>query len=260
MDEAEYTCLRIRFFRTLNSFLDFLRCVCTFFSGGEDCICCGEKSGVLCICKDCIKKLNFSVLENRCEICGKELVSEIRLCSSCRNEQFFKHVDRIYPLWSYRLWRKNLLFSWKTQEKRVLSSLFASFVYKALKEICPEAIFPIIPVPPRPGKIKRKGWDQIDELCFYLKNLYGVRIFPLLRRLSSFQQKKLSKKERLKNSVNSFLLKSGTQINKILKNIPETVILIDDVITTGSTVESCAHELKRLGIKKVLVVSLFIVD
>jgi predicted amidophosphoribosyltransferase len=42
--------------------------------------------------------------------------------------------------------------------------------------------------------------------------------------------------------------------------LPEAVVLADDVLTTGSTIEACARELKRLGIKQVFSITLFIVD
>lgn len=233
-----------------------------FFFGAEDCLSCGCQAGIIPLCSDCEKK--FYIQEDRCErccICGKELLSEIDICSSCQRERILFSVDKSFPLHSYRFWKKSLLFEWKTEEKRALSPFFARLVYEKLRLISPkDFLLPVVPIPPRPKKIKKKGWDQVDELCFYLKNLYGVKIYKVLRRLSAYQQKKLNRKERVEQSKKSFLLKSHKAVKKILKSPPKTVVLIDDVMTTGSTVEACAQELKKWGVKTVFVITVFIVE
>ena len=68
---------------------------------------------------------------------------------------------------------------------------------------------------------------------------------------ASQQQKKLSRAERLEHIKNSYVLKvySGT--------LPESICLIDDVCTTGSTLESCASVLKAAGIRRVNAITLF---
>lgn len=135
-------------------------------------------------------------------------------------------------------------------------------LYEKIKDLsCDESnLLKVVPVPPRPGKIKCKGWDQIEELCFYLRNLYGIKILPLLRRTTSLQQKKLDKKHRLEQTKRAFVLCPKNKLRRFLRNLPEKVVLIDDVMTTGSTIEACAAELKRAGIKKVYAVTLFIAD
>nr|WP_318692444.1 hypothetical protein [uncultured Treponema sp.] len=144
-------------------------------------------------------------------------------------------------------------------EKRGLSTFVALLCHKAIDANFNIEQKVIIPVPPRSGKIREKGWDQIDETCSVLENLYGYRVLRLLRRKDSVQQKKLDRNQRLDESEERYVL-SGKGIGIKRENLPKRVILIDDVMTTGITVESCAKVLKSIGIEKVDVLTLFIVD
>lgn len=112
----------------------------------------------------------------------------------------------------------------------------------------------IVPVPPRKGKIRKNGWDQIEELCSFLEKRYGLKVFRLLERNTSGQQKKLSRQQRLESIKTAYSLKPG------IFKLPQSVCLIDDVCTTGSTLESCAEILKKAGVQKVNAVTLFTVD
>lgn len=251
-----------KFFRFRVSVLLSAKTLYSLLSGGEKCVCCGKKVFVFPLCAKCKSFLSKSskIAVPRCEICGKPLVSEIELCSSCRVNPVLKSPDGVFPVFSYRLWKKTLLFSWKMQEKRSLSSFFASLVHKKLLEIeekCGEKL-PVVPVPPRPGKIREKGWDQIEDLCFYLSKGWNVKILRLLKRNSKKQQKKLDRVQRLENIGSAYSVSSQAEKGKI--KIPEKAVLLDDVLTTGSTVENCAYLLKKLGIKEVYVITLFVVD
>ena len=139
---------------------------------------------------------------------------------------------------------------------------FASIFQKKLREI--EAAegteIAVVPVPPRAGKIRERGWDQVEEMCFYLERGWNVRVLRLLERLSSVQQKKLGRTQRIDGIESSYRLRSGRQIRKICPMMPDTLVLADDVMTTGSTLEACARELRRLGVRRVFSITLFAVD
>ena len=207
------------------------------------------------LCKDCRTQFltrNFLGVKS-CKCCGKELISESELCMECREKPVLKSTDKMLPLFSYRLWNKELLFLWKIQGIRSLSFFFAKIMAKALKEINVDYI---VPVPPRPGKIKTNGWDQIDELSKILNFKYGFKVLNLLERTSVIQQKKLNREERL-NSIQSAYIFS----NKIPDQLPQKVCIIDDVCTTGSTIETCASIIKtNTTIEKVYAMTLFAVD
>ena len=234
-----------------------LRLVYGFISGGEICLVCGKRTFVYPVCKSCLNK-RFSVTEinniPRCKYCGKELISTNGDCFQCREETVIKSVDKMIPLFSYRLWNKELMFMWKSQEIRSISNMFAGILNKALKM---NQIEFIVPVPPRPGKIQEKGWDQIEELCNLLEFKYGFKVLRFLERKTVKQQKKLDREGRLNQIGKAYFSVDQSRRNKILErygiNLPDEVCLLDDVCTTGSTLTAAIHLFKGAGVKKIKV-------
>lgn len=74
----------------------------------------------------------------------------------CRRSRTVFHADSVFPVFAYRLWKKNLLFSWKMSDRRSLSPLFAAVCDGVLKTGFGEGCV-LVPVPPRAGKIRRRG-------------------------------------------------------------------------------------------------------
>ena len=254
--------MRCLWFRLFYYFSYYLRKLLCMAFGGEECLCCGKLSFGAPLCSRCANKrfLEPSVsVCSRCPVCGRPLVSERGLCMDCRRSRTVFHADSVFPVFAYRLWKKNLLFSWKMSDRRSLSPLFAAVCDGVLKTGFGEGCV-LVPVPPRAGKIRRRGWDQIDELCRYLRFFYGYKVLYLLRRLSTVQQKKLDRSHRLSGIGKAYTLSSKGRAFCDKKRMPAKVIVIDDVLTTGATAENCCSVLKEAGVLKVCFLSLFIVD
>lgn len=242
-----------------------LRAAFALISGGENCLICGKKDFFYPLCRTCRKAYlaikDRNLLQGRCSICGKELLSTQNTCFACRQKRVVQHVDTMLPLFPYRIWNKELMFMWKSQEIRSLSLFFAKILNIVLQKVDAKVI---IPVPPRKGKMQQKGWDQIDELCNLLEYLYGYRILRLLERSTRIQQKKLGREGRLEQIGKAYKLVEASIFQKILKpfdgKVPESVILLDDVCTTGATLESSSICLKEAGVKYITGITLFIVD
>ena len=125
----------------------------------EECLCCGRNAFAVPLCRSCRNDFIHSVTfmpEVRCCKCGKVLVSEHGECLQCREKCVAESLDAVYPLHMYRLWKKELVFSWKMLEERRLSYFFAEAIYHSVRKLGFEHLF-FVPVPPRPGKIKDKG-------------------------------------------------------------------------------------------------------
>lgn len=248
-----------------DSLRSFLRIVLNLLFSESDCICCSEKTAVGGICRKCRNELLwrpaavFSQAE-RCSVCGKLLLSEDGLCMACRESPVIKSADFVFPIVPYRLWAKNLLAQWKMGGRRELSPVFAKTCHIALKNISFFKDSVVVPVPPRPGKIKKAGWDQIDEICTFLRYKYKYRVLKLLDRVSVTQQKKLTREGRLSAMGSVYVLSQLCRRLEKKHRLPHSVVLVDDVMTTGATAESCALLLRECGISKISILTLFMVD
>ena len=104
----------------------------------------------------------------------------------------------------------------------------------------------IIPVPLHSSRKRMRGFNQSDILAKYLSKYLDLPVFfdCLCRVKKTEDQKGLNRTERLHNLDNAFMVK---KLQKKIKN----VLIVDDVYTTGTTIEKCAKVLKDSGINKI---------
>jgi len=200
------------------------------------------------LCGQCSLSIE-PINEPVCNVCGKPLVSEINICLPCRNsEEVGRSYERLWVLFPYTGKYRKLLTSYKFAKNLCLANFFAEKIFDLIQKIPELKDAVVVPVPPRPGKIKETGWDQVEYLVKKLKKNFNFTVSKCLKRLKSKAQKSLNRADRMEN------LKGKIYFNgKVL----ETALLIDDVITTGSTMEVCARTLKEAGAQKVYGICLF---
>jgi len=199
------------------------------------------------LCTDCLASINQKTAGNRCTICGKPLVSEVDTCLSCRGTRH--SFDRLWTIFPYTGKYRKILSSYKFDKKLPLAEFFAEKIAEVIKSepLLHNAV--IIPVPPRPGKIKTAGWDQVECLVKILeKNTAGVAVSRCLKRSKSKVQKELNRNDRINNLKGRIVLNGKA---------PDIALIIDDVVTTGSTMEVCSAVLKDNGAKKVYGICVF---
>ena len=233
----------------------------------QTCLLCGNVSEAgLPLCNRCIQteyepyissvdSEGSRAAEARCIHCGKILISEHEYCTHCRpadGEQVDKPksaCDRIFTLFPYIGLGQKLLPVWKNNNIRTFSTIFAPLIHSFFTQHPGLMNIPLVPVPPRPKKLREKGWDQIEDLVRDLSAYPQIKICRCLKRDDGTPQKKLSKTDRALNLKN--------KIHVSVKNIPEKLILLDDVMTTGATIETCARILRKSGCKEVYDICLF---
>jgi ComF family protein len=200
------------------------------------------------LCSGCMEVLEPGD-EERCVSCGKPLISEDGRCLPCREGEAGS-LDRAFSIFPYSgPWRK-LLAAYKFEKNRALGNFLVEKLAGAaiLAGFTGTGGGPLwVPVPPRPHKIHRTGWDQVRYISSLLKKR-GLPVCSCLKRLPSQSQKTLDKSGRMTNLKGRIVC---------AKPPPAELILFDDVITTGATLNACAAALKAEGTRRVLALSLF---
>lgn len=203
------------------------------------------------------------IAEERCNRCGKILISEHNYCTHCKTagvttedtipakdrERTKTACDRIFTLFPYIGLGQKLLPLWKNHNIRTFSTVFAPLIALFLAQHPELTDIPLVPVPPRRKKLREKGWDQIEDLATDLSIYPHLTICRCLKRQDGIAQKQLSKLQRARN------LKG--KIHLSVRIIPDKLIVLDDVRTTGATLDECARVLKAHGCKEVYGLCLF---
>jgi len=112
----------------------------------------------------------------------------------------------------------------------------------------------LIPVPLHHARQREREFNQAEELCHVLSQRTAIPTWNALKRTrSTRQQASLTRKQRLDNLRGAFALRRGFGKDQLAGR---RVLLVDDVLTTGSTTDACARVLKRqAGVEKVVVIT-----
>ena len=190
------------------------------------------------LCEECRASLPVC-REPVCSRCGVELVSERDTCTRCRGADFaFERCVAIHPyLGSVR----DLVHLYKALGRRRLSLAFAESLARAYR--CQWRGLPVVPVPGRREVWRARGWEHVDELARHLDRRYGVPVVRCMTRASRAAQKALDLEGRRANLRGTIGVREG--------RVPAQAVLLDDIITTGSTLSECARVLREAGCERV---------
>ncbi|MBQ7674395.1 MAG: ComF family protein, partial [Alphaproteobacteria bacterium] len=163
------------------------------------------------------------------------------------------YFDKAISVFVYNEFSKQIILRFKHSDATYLYEQLASWMYRsATSEITNADI--IIPVPIHFLKRLKRKYNQSELLAQEVSQLSGIKYEPriLMKIKKTLPQEGLSGKERRKNIVGSFGIDENFKDLIVDKNI----VLIDDVFTTGATVNECSKVLKKFGAKTITVVTL----
>jgi ComF family protein len=213
------------------------------------CIDCGEFSSEYdTLCPTCWKKYRF-IQEPCCKICGTPFEIDIEsICLGCMKIK--PKYDSAKSLFRFDENSKRIIHNFKYYDKTHLSKFFAHILFSKYKEFISGADI-IVPVPMH--KLKRifRMYNQSIVLAKELSLLSFIPIKPDIIQKTRYTkaQSLLTKSERRKNLANSFSVSCPEEI------IDKRILLVDDVITTGETINTCSRVLKNNGAESVFVIS-----
>lgn len=197
------------------------------------------------ICSACKGKLPY-IKEPRCMRCGKPLSRENReYCYDC--EKHAPAYERGYALWLHGGSVQRCIYQFKYHNRRIYGRFFAKELFSRYEEAVRRwNITTIIPIPLSRKKRRIRGYNQAEILAVEFGRMAGIPVErrSLVRIRNTRPQKQMNARERRSNVRNAFAWKGN---RKIYGNI----LLIDDIYTTGNTIDSAARELKKAGAGKV---------
>lgn len=210
----------------------------------KTCCFCGKVSSTE-ICEECAGKVVY-IEEPRCKKCGKPIYyAEKEYCYDCQKQKFSFEQGR--SIWLHKAPVSSSIYQFKYKNRRVYGEFYAEELFRLYgKQIREWGIEVIIPVPLHRKKRRMRGYNQAEIVAEHLGKLTGIKVDTksVIRRKYTKPQKELNDKERRKN------LKDAFEVTKAWEK-EKNVLLIDDIYTTGSTIDTIAEKLKNEGAQKV---------
>ncbi len=211
------------------------------------CLVCSALSDRNALCSHCLhfKKLSKPL----CRHCGEPTAFSIDKCGMCTN--YNSNLDAIRSdFWLTEASRMLIHYIKYNGRYELLGLIEQSICFKF--EPCLPPNTEVIAVPIHLNKRLERGFNQSDLIAQWIVRKNGG--FNLCLGLEKFEdtlpQSVLGKGAREKNLAHSFRWTEGV-------SVPQTVLLVDDIYTTGRTLETCAKVLKKAGVKSVYGWTLF---
>lgn len=194
------------------------------------------------LCDECAKDFE-PYTGNRCITCDRPM-DNTGECSICKSEKIY--FERGYCVYPYSGAVRNAILNFKFKNMALYYTYFGSKMTEYYFDYIMESYDYVTAVPIHKKKLKIRGYNQAELLAEYISEQINIPYYPILKRtVNTKPQNALNKKEREANIKNAFSLVDNVDI----KN--KSILIIDDILTTGTTINECCKILKKAGVFKV---------
>jgi ComF family protein len=196
------------------------------------------------LCDQCETKA-VRIVAPFCEKCSEPFdgaITGVFTCANCAHRRIY--FDAAVAAYRGRGIVREVIHEFKYGRRIHLRHLVARWLRSALDDerLLGRCFDVIIPVPLHPTRQRERGFNQATLLAELLSAQTSIRCKPLLERTRyTTTQTALDRSERMENLHNAFRLRKNADVRGL------RVLLVDDVLTTGSTLNECARVLKRAG-------------
>src|SRR6266849_2037443 len=204
------------------------------------------------LCEECLSSF-ARVLGILCEVCGRPLPGLNRepeqplLCPACQDKTYAFARARSFALYENAVVRAILLL--KFEQIGPLGAWFADRLAEIVSaEGAAMAADVVVPVPLHREREHERGYNQAALLSRPLAKRLGLphKAVLLMRTRARPDKQVLSLEERWESVRGAFATRPGSQVDNL------RVLLVDDVLTTGATLDACARALREAGAKSVM--------
>jgi ComF family protein len=212
------------------------------------CEICG-RTGAAAACDTCMASLDH-LQGITCLHCGKQLSEQYvnSICPDCASGTFY--YNRAYSCFEYSGMGKELIYKLKYEGRLRLSGVIAELMQERLRNEGLK-IDAVVPVPIHKNKLAERGFNQSLAIAVELGRRLGRPVWDcLIRTRETKEQYNLDKSQRRLNIVGAFSVRLLYNNDKY-----SSILLVDDIYTTGSTVNECSKILKESGTKDIYVIT-----
>lgn len=206
------------------------------------------------VCRECLKEISPH-LPPFCRKCGRGLTQEntaSHICAECQNARFY--FERAWTVCNYQKNARALIHQFKYKNKIYLSLPLAELMIDFIQQYhlplnhCDY----LIPIPLSPAKLREREFNQAEVLAKRIAGHFGIRLLSgnLKRIRNTHAQADLDKESRWRNIAGAFKITNPDTIKE------KTILLLDDVLTTGATASEASRVLKNAGASAVYVLTL----
>ena len=207
-------------------------------------VCFGTVEGIEYLCPNCLGRAP-RIVPPFCAKCSEPFLGAITQTFSCANcEHRTLHFDAAVAAYRSRGLVRQLVHDFKYGRQRHLRYPLAEWLGETLNDarLRSRRFDLIVPVPLHPARERERGFNQATLIAELLANRLSLPLRPVLERIRyTTTQTAYDRAERMENLQDAFRLRKNRDVRGL------RVLLIDDVLTTGSTLSECARVLKAAG-------------